>query len=149
MASKSAEEAQAKNIEKMGEALGKQYSELWQQVAVLYINWLEYVELFGTNPARVELLNQAAPMFFHRIQQDLWEATLLHICRLTDAPKVAGRNNLTIRNIPDLINNEQIKEERTQAVQVAVDQAEFARDWRNRYIAHLDLDLFLKMRPPP
>ena len=32
----------------MGEALGTQYAELWQELAQLHIVWLEFVELYGT-----------------------------------------------------------------------------------------------------
>jgi hypothetical protein len=87
----------------MGDELGAQYSALWQEVALLYRNWLQYVELFGTKRSRIELLNASAPYFFHMLQEDLWGATLLHIARLTDKSSTRGKKNLTIRNFPDLI----------------------------------------------
>jgi AbiU2 len=149
MPDQTAEERKTHNVVKMGGVLGNQYSELWHQVAIMFINWLEYVELYGTNPERVKLLNQAAPMFFHRLQNDLLDSTLLHICRVTDPPKVAGRDNLTIRNLPDLVANAKAKESVKQAVDKAISLTQFARDWRNRQIAHLDLQLALKRPATP
>jgi hypothetical protein len=149
MPDKTTEEIKAHNIGKMGEVLGNQYSELWHQVAVMFVNWLEHVELFGTNAERVKLLNQAAPMFFHRLQNDLLDSTLLHICRLTDPSKMGARENLTIRNLPDLVADAKVKERVKQAVDKALEVTQFARDWRNRQIAHLDLQVALKEPATP
>src|ERR1700731_4575430 len=68
VAHQTADEARKKNIEKMGERLGSQYSVLWNEVAILHFQWNEYVKLFGTKPQRVELLNQAASTFFRMVQ---------------------------------------------------------------------------------
>ncbi len=43
------DELEKRKIEKMGAELGKQYSALHQDVAILNIYWKEYLELFGTN----------------------------------------------------------------------------------------------------
>jgi hypothetical protein len=40
------EEAKAHCISAMGQQLGEVYATLWQEVALLYRNWNEYVELF-------------------------------------------------------------------------------------------------------
>jgi hypothetical protein len=59
------EEVKKRNIDKMGEKLGTQFSALWNELSILYFYWEEYNELFGTKPSRIELMNQAAPAFFH------------------------------------------------------------------------------------
>jgi hypothetical protein len=61
------------------------------------LKWGEYVELFGTKPSRIDLRNRAAGGFFRVVQDGLWEDVLLHVARLTDAPRSGGRANLTIR----------------------------------------------------
>jgi hypothetical protein len=142
---------------KMGEALGTQFYALWQEVVWLHWNWAEFVELFGTKPTRIELLNQAAPAFFRVVQDTLWEVTLLHIARLTDQSRSGGRNdraNLTIRNLPGLIHDPELKQVVSGLIETAVDKAGFCRDWRNRHIAHRDLNLALsadeaRARPSP
>lgn len=144
MANQTADEFKSQCVQKMGEKLGSQYSALWQELAVLHLNWNEYVELFGTKVQRVEMLNRAAPMFFHMIQGEGWEACLLALARLTDPPKSAGRENLTIQNLPALIDDAQTKAEIKELIEVALKATEFCRDWRHRHIAHRDLSLALK-----
>jgi hypothetical protein len=139
-----AEEAKKTNIEKMGAQLGVHYSALWQEVALLYRNWGEYTALFGTKPSRIELMNRAAPYFFRMVQDDLLNATLLHVARLTDPPTTAGHTNLTIKGLPDLIEHEDTKSAVKKLIENALADAEFCRDWRNRRIAHRDLDVALE-----
>jgi len=135
------EEAKKRNIEKMGEPLGTQFSALWQQLSILYFYWAEYNELFGTKPSRIELMNKAAPSFFHMLQEELWESRLLHIARITDASATGGKANLTIRNLPDLIADATVKANVAALVEVAIKATDFCRDWRNRHIGHTDLKL--------
>jgi hypothetical protein len=141
VAEMTAEEAKKRNIEKMGEPLGTQFSALWQEIAILYVYWAEYTELFGTKPSRIELMNQAAPSFFHMIQEELWESRLLHIARITDTSATGGKANLTIRNLPGLIGDAAAKAKVAGLVDVAIRATEFCRDWRNRHIGHNDLKL--------
>jgi hypothetical protein len=60
---RSADEIKKTNVEKMGAPLGEVYSALWQEVAVGHFYWKEFVELFGTKPERITLLNETAPHF--------------------------------------------------------------------------------------
>ncbi len=142
MVHRSPEEVTSHHVDKMGEALGKQFDALWHDVAWLHRKWAEYVELFGSKETRVELLNQAAPQFFRMIQDALWEETLLNVARLTEKSTSLGRRqNLTIQNLPQLITDQKTKEYVSILVEKAVIEATFCRDWRNRHIAHRDLDL--------
>lgn len=146
---KSAEEAEQEYIECMGEPLGKLFNALWQEVAYLHRKWAEYVELFGTKPSRIELLNKSAPYFFRIVQDSLWEQTLLHIARLTDPPKSGGKENLSIQKLPSLLDTPETKQEVSVLVESAIRASEFARDWRNRRIAHRDLKLATKESVEP
>ena len=152
MVNRTAEEAKKANIEAMGEPLGALYSALWQEVAVLHFHWKEYVELFGTKPERINLLNQAAPTFFRMLQDELWESTLLHLARLTDPANSRGkqdRSNLTIQALPTLITDTKLKDEVSKLIAEAIKLTEFCRDWRNRHIAHRDLKLVLEQPTTP
>lgn len=138
----------------MGEPLGTQYAALWQETAHLYLTWGEFVELYGTKSTRIELLNRAAPAFFRMVQDRIFEAVLLHIARLTDPSNSLGRkdkSNLTIQNLPELMSDAALKATVSKLCEKAVVSAEFAREWRNRHIAHRDLDLALNgsARPLP
>jgi AbiU2 len=143
MTDQTASEAKAQYIQTMGEALGKQFHALWQEIALLHINWKEYMALFGTNEKRIERLNLSAPAFFRMIQDELWSATLLHIARLLDSPKTGGQGNLSVRNFTDLVD-QKLKMPLAALIDKAVADAKFARDWRNKVIAHQDLALALQ-----
>lgn len=140
-ATQSSTEHKTQCIEQMGPHLGAVYSEVWQEVARLHKKWADYVALFGTNPERIELLNRAAPSFFRSVQDALWENTLLHLARLTDRPRSAGKDNLSIRLLAQLVADTAIGTSTSSLAQEALNATAFARDWRNRRLAHADLDL--------
>jgi hypothetical protein len=77
------DEMEKRNIATMGEALGKQYTVLFQEFAALNLYWKEFLELFGTNDKRIGRLNQAAPGFFQMLQEQQFETNMSHLARLT------------------------------------------------------------------
>jgi hypothetical protein len=125
----------------MGEELGKQYTALNDEVALLHLYWKEFVELFGTNQKRIDRLNQAAPGFFRMLQDELFQTNMLHIARLTDPPKSAGKDNLTLKNLSNLVSDTNLKSHLLGLLAVADQATTFCRDWRNRRFAHHDLAL--------
>jgi hypothetical protein len=141
---KTAEEVEKHHIEVMGNKLGPIFHAIYNEIAWLYIKWNQYVEIYGTKPSRIELINKAAPLFFRIVQDSLFEDIIIHIARLTDPPKSVGKPNLTIKRFPELIENEILKNNLSELINIALDKAEFCRDWRNRRIAHRDLNLALK-----
>lgn len=144
-----ADQTRDRNIAAMGEELGSIYSQLWQELAWLYRTWAEYVALFGTKESRVELLNKAAPAFTRIVQDYLWEGVILHVARLTDPPKSVGKRNLSIRALEEAATDSDLKERVSVAVTKALSASEFCRDWRNRHLAHRDLNLALKRGAEP
>jgi len=142
--SKTADESKQEYVQLMGESLGKVFHALWQEVAWLYTKWGEYVALYGTKPGRIELMNKSAPRFFRIVQDSLWEETLMHIARLTDPPKTAGKENLSIQRILVEVSDETLKQTLEEKIETAKSKSEFCRDWRNRRIAHLDLQLAIE-----
>jgi hypothetical protein len=139
----SAEEIRERCISSLGPDLGGLHYALWNEIAWLHLKWAQYVTLFGATPQRVELLNRAAPLFIRIIQDTLWDDAILHLTRLTDSPQSMGKANLTIRRYPVLVTDTAWRAELDDAVSRAVSLAEFARDWRNRHLAHRDLRLAL------
>ena len=136
----------------MGSDLGPYFQAIFYEVAAAYRRWHDYVELFGTSPKRIELLNGTAPSFFALVQEALWHETLLEITRLTDPVTTGGRAtraNLTIQRLPILIDDPELRARTGDLVGSAVDAAAFARDWRNRRIAHRDLALSMKDEAAP
>jgi hypothetical protein len=87
-------------MEKMGPELGAQFAELWQRVVKVHVYWGEFIEMFGTKEARLDLMNDSAPAFFHMLRTELSDTILLQLTRMTDNPVVAEQKTLTIRNLP-------------------------------------------------
>lgn len=143
MADQTAKQAKNEHIQKMGQELGEQFAQLWQELTYLHANWNEYVVLFGTKPERIKLLNEANSSFFRMLQDELWAATLLHIAKLTDQPVTGGQKNLTFRNFSHLIGDAEFKKKIAVLIDEIIAHTKFAKQWRNKRIAHLDLKLAL------
>jgi HEPN superfamily AbiU2-like protein len=145
-----ADEVRAGYESKMGATLGVMFNRFYNECAGLHWKWDEYVVLFGTKESRVDLLNRVAPGFFRIVEDALWEDVLLHICRLTDDPDVGRRHRqtLSVRRLPTLVASE-IQREVRRRVTSATKKCDFARDWRDRHIAHKDLQLALEKGTTP
>ena len=144
MSNKTPEEVEKAYVNSMGPELGPLFHELSNECSLLHWKWGEYVILFGSKPERIDLLNEAAGPFFRLVQDYLWEGILLHIARLTDPERSGGKENLTLHRLPRFglpVAKEQINE--------CSENAKFARDWRNRHIAHRDLGIALDENAKP
>jgi len=140
---RTAAEARADHIAKMGDEIGLIYDALWQELARVHKKWAEYVSLFGTSSTRIDLLNKVAPSLFRTVQDSLWEDVLLHLARITDSPRSMGKNNLSVRRLAQIVASAPIAPKVDELVTTALKTTEFVRDWRNRKLAHRDLDLAL------
>ena len=130
------EEVRAAAIEAMGSSLGELYDIVSNQVSWVHLKWQEYRALFGTSQDRINFLNDAAPAFFGDLQEMFRDDVLLHLCRLTDPPKSAGKPNLTLATLISLISDVEIREKFIELFGTAKDKTAFAREWRNRRVAH-------------
>lgn len=130
--------------EKMPAELADLHFQLGQDVSWLHIDWIEFKKIFAASDRRVALLNATAGRFFARFERTSWDDTLLHLCRLTDPQKSSGRRNLTIKRLPPLVQSTELRSEVERLVAEVVMNTDFARDWRNRRLAHRDLDRALQ-----
>jgi hypothetical protein len=142
------EEARQEYIEKLGPELGAVFHLLLNEFWWLQLKWAEYVELFGTSPARIDLANEAAGSFIRIVQDELWESSLLGLCRLTETRKVHGRETLSIKALPALCGSKIDQAQLGTLINKADLAIAFARDWRNRHIGHRDLALALGQAKP-
>ena len=136
---------------KMGVELGDEFNRLYNECAWLHLKWRDYRALFGTSSDRIDLLNAAAGGFFVMIETTMREDLLLHICRLTDQPSNKGRGRrerLSVLRLTTQVDPK-IHDKVRGLVSKAIKETEFARDWRDRYIAHRDLPLALKLGARP
>ena len=137
--SRSEDEVLVQRQSSMGAQLGELHFLLWKEFAWLQVSWSEYRTLYS-NPETLVNLNAAAPRFFYWLDYLMWHDVLLHICRLTDAPTTAGKSNLSIAQLPNAISHPELKTKVDKLVSLAQSKAQFARDWRNRHLAHRDLE---------
>lgn len=137
-----AEEVRQEYVVAMGTKLGGVFFELRNQCLMLHWKWQEYVALFGTKPERIVLLNKTAGEFFWIVQDTLWDDILLRIARLTDKPEIFGKSTLTLKRLPLLVDAS-FRSAVEQRLRDCLKRCEFARDWRNRRIAHNDFALAL------
>lgn len=138
MSHQTAEEVKANHIQSMGPELGEIFYFLKQEIFRLFVQWNEYVEAFGTNEKRIQLLNKAAGGFAKSVQDALWSDVLLGLTRVTDPAKTMGKENLSIAQLSTHVSSE-LFEEVSSLTEDAIKKTAFARDWRNRFLAHRDL----------
>jgi hypothetical protein len=147
---RSYEEVHQEHLNTLGPDFGTYYSALYDECCNLHFKWNQYIELFGSSPERVKLLNQSAGRFF-RLTQDIFiDDILLHLMRLTDYTKKQKKKQcLTIRLLPDYIEDNDFKSLIEDLVQNTITASGFARERRNKYIAHRDLNLAIDSTAKP
>lgn len=141
--SRSNEEVEEEYRQLMGPDLGPLFHALYVELTWTHWRWKQYRELFASGESRIELLNSSAPLFFAIVQTVLFEDTLLSIGRLTGPHSSKGKPNLSIERLPPLIPDEELRRTVLQLVASTKDSAVFAKDWRDRHLAHRDLGLVL------
>lgn len=139
---RSPDQVKSDYIAQLGPELGEFFHSLTNDLTWLHAKWQQYRGLFGTDEARIALVNRSAAFCFHVVQDSLWDDVLLHICRLTDPATSLGRfKNLSFAALPPLLHAHSALQ---QHVEPLVSQcraaAKFARDHRDKRLAHRDLD---------
>ena len=147
---KSAEQVREEHVRVLGHALGSVFHALYDEVTWLHVKWKQYKILYDSRES-VDLLNQTAGFFFYVIQRTMWEDLVLHVARLSDPPRSMGKDNLTLLRLADAITDPTLAQDVRALVEIAKSQSSFARDWRNRRLAHHDLSLTLggNVKPLP
>lgn len=135
-----AEQVRDKTLAAMPVPLGETHYSLSNEVAWLYLKWNDFRALFSDRET-VDLLNSSAPMFFHDLQRMMWDDLLLHLCRMTDRPRLGRHEHLSVRTLPSLVSGEKLRREIQALADDADHKTQFARDLRNRRLAHTELSL--------
>lgn len=147
--SRSAEEIGQEQLQVLGSTLGPLYHALYKDVVWLHAKWLEYRKLYARSQKRIELLNDTAGFFFRVVQDALWENVLLHIARLTDPPGQGKYTNLTLLRLPEAVPDQCLADELRHLVENALCRSQFARQLRNKRLAHHDLSLAIDVKAEP
>lgn len=126
-----------------GNDLGEIFYYLVNDHADLWLTYKQYRSLFGTNKERIDLLNNNGRIFFFNVERHFWNACILSLCRLIDPAKTRSGKNLTLYALLPYIENEDLKTDVKNAIDEAKDLSRFARERRNKSIAHSDYDIKL------
>ncbi|MGZ5435134.1 MAG: AbiU2 domain-containing protein [Pyrinomonadaceae bacterium] len=129
------------------------YTPLFSQVSYLHAQWEIYRQLYVAGPETFQLLKWAADGFFRVVQDTLASEILLTISRLTDAKQTGrgnrARDNLSLDQLTHSVDQSkfpvlraEIDNRLTQSQQACA----FARDVRNKLLAHSDLSTSLRDR---
>ncbi|WP_440224828.1 hypothetical protein ACQQ2N_06215 [Dokdonella sp. MW10] len=140
MVTRSMDEVRSEYISVMGQELGASFYELHRKLVELHVLWQQYRHLFGRDPDTVHLLNRTSGLFFKIVQDELWDSVLLGVSRMTDPPTTGKKKNLTIQSLPPLITDTELRGEVQNLCDKALTAADFAREHRNKRIAHQDRD---------
>lgn len=150
---KSAEEVEEEHLRAFGPTLGPLYHALDNEVTWLHMKWLEYRKLYAHSEEQIDFLNATAGFFFGVFQGVVWKDILLHISRLTDpmetGPSWNRKENLVLGRLPDAVSDPDLSDKLQSLIETAKDQSKFARDWRNRHIAHSALSLAIDSGAKP
>jgi hypothetical protein len=89
------------------------------------------------------VLNTVASNFFYLLEQLLFQDAMLHLCRLTDPAQTRVKGSpaetLTVHRLADVISDPTLKAAVASAADQARGKCEFARQWRDKWLAHTDL----------
>ena len=123
--------------EHMGKEFGTVFYKLNNVWTYALVKSQEF-RLLYSNIENLGLINVIGGRFFASIQDVLYDDILLQLTRITDNPKTKGRKNLTIQILPGYLEDEKSKRKVTGLVKQVLNDTEFAKNWRNRRIAHMD-----------
>jgi hypothetical protein len=126
-------------IEKLGQEFGAYFFHLDQSIIGLVAIWDTYRFLFGTNSERVDLLNQTSGYVARTIQDSLHERVILGVCQVSDSYRSRGRENVTVQGLSAFVADSVHRSEILPMLHAVEDATSFARDLRNKLIAHSDL----------
>lgn len=128
-----------------------EYEQLSYDLTLLYFQWIMYSQIYDTNQLRIDLLNETAPVFFRDLHRMLIRDIIVGIARITDPAKVSGRTNLTLEHLANLIDP---KKQPGLAARVASALTDVKlnvvpiREYRNKIVAHRDLNVAMGAAPP-
>lgn len=128
------------------------YEGLSQELAWLYAKWNVFYQLFAVSLERIAFLTDIAPSFFGMLQRVYIDDIVLSLGRLTDPPRTAGRENLSLPRLLEVLSSSPDSTFRAH-IQSSIEQiqvhCEPFRKQRNRRIAHKDLPTALNIHPEP
>jgi hypothetical protein len=142
----SAAEVREEHQRVLGQELGDLYHALWQEAVWLHFEWQQYLKLFGQEQQGLDLLNEAAGALFYVVQKTLLDSVVLSIARLTGPLQSSGQDNLTLRRLRLHGGDPDVARSLDELIAARAPAWAFVGPWRNKRLAHRDLETALERR---
>lgn len=130
--------------------------ELWAPLSAdvvwLHGRWIIYHQLFGTNEARIQLLNETAGTVTWILQHLLLHDVQISLSKLGDPAGSGTRTNLTLRTLHAALETAgegEVAATMKPLLETFDASCEKVRHRRNKWIAHSDLATKLSSRATP
>ena len=131
----------------MGPEFGSIYRGVMESWCVALLRHKEIQELFGESRDRT-ILNAVGGRFLVDVERVLWYDLLLWLCKLTDRAEMGKHKNLSIRTLYDYCA-QPLQDRVCPLICAAKKSSQFARVWRDKHIAHSDLERYRNPTPEP
>ena len=135
------------------ESLADLHAKLEVELVWIYAKWRQFESVFAAPSPDIEVLNATAPDFFVQARDALIDDVLLSLCRVTDpARDRRGFENFSLGQLaehPDVQALSGLAQEVAQLIAEADTRVNFARQRRNKRLAHSDLPTVLRAEDNP
>lgn len=132
-------------------AVAQAFEVLKNELVWLHHRWATYNQLYGKDERRIELLNHVAPGFFFVVQESVYDAVVLSVCRMCDPPETGrapkAQANMTLRR---LLQEVVAAGDAVLAASLETKWAEIRSalpqlvEYRHKHVGHLDFDVAVK-----
>jgi len=119
------------------------FEKLKKEITWLHGKWIIYRQLFTESDKRIDLLNECATAFFYIIHKVLLDDVLISLSKLTDKAGSGDYENLSLEQLQKRMKehgDQKLAAELTVLRNDLQTKCEPFRTWRNKRLAHLDLN---------
>lgn len=126
-------------------AFEEKFHAIQREVVQLHLKWRYFIQLFG-QLNRIAVINLTAPAIFSSIEDAMLADILLTLMRLVDPAKsFKNKNNLCFMSLVCEIKDDVLKKQIELLVEDLRDTTKAMKMWRDKKLAHNDLDRCLKL----
>ena len=123
------------------------FNNLQKEIVWLHGRWIIFEQLYSKSEKTVELLNTTAASYFYVTQKSLYYDILMSLSRILDEPHFGKDENLSLEIIIELLDKEKFSnlvDKLREILKKIERQKTVLKKYRNKVVAHKDLDVALK-----
>ncbi len=134
------------------DSFAEEYDKLKNEISWLHAKWIIFNQLFSASEKRIDLLNESAATFFYIIQEILIGEIQVFLSKLTDPARKGRFDNLSLEKLQALLvshGNQELAVDNRKVLDQIHLQCEPFRIWRNKRLAHLDMNTAMRAGNTP